>query len=206
MTTLLAIDTSSFAYAAVLGRDGAVLASASHDDAADRTRQLIAVIDEVLGESRGSLSAIAVIVGPGSYAGLRVGISTAQGLALALGIPVLGVSTFDAVQHVSGLRDGLLIHPAGRGQFACQAVAGGELHAGFEVRDPADLSGATAGERASSVGGTEVRAMDRAMAALSLATARVERGDIVSGADAIYLREPHITVSRRKQTAQTTGE
>lgn len=206
MSTILAIDTSSFAYAAVLGRDGAVVASAGHDDAADRSRQLIAVIDEVLGESRGSLSAIAVIVGPGSYAGLRVGISTAQGLALALGIPVLGVSTFDAIQHASGLRDGLLIHPAGRGQYACQAVVAGELQPGFEIRDPSDLPGETAGEGAGATGGHDVNAMDRAIAALAIATGRAERGDIVSGADAIYLREPHITVSRRKQTAQTTGE
>ncbi len=205
MSTILSIDSASFAYSAVLGRDGAVVAQVTHDDAASRTRQLISVVDEAIGESRNSLDAIAVVVGPGSYAGLRVGIATAQGLALALGIPVIGVPTFAAILEASKLNDGVVIHPAGRGQFAVQPVADGKLVGTFAVHDPGDITATCAGEGAGDLGGTEVSSLGRALAALRIVTEQATAGALETGAEAIYLREPHITVSRRKQTAQIPG-
>lgn len=64
------------------------------------------------GVTLAQLSAIALVAGPGSFTGLRVGVAAAQGWALAMGKPVIGVPTLDALAsdaHVSGLRDVLVV-------------------------------------------------------------------------------------------------
>jgi len=61
---------------------------------------LFPMIDEVLAETAlapTDLTRIAVCTGPGSFTGLRVGISAARGLALALGVPSVGITRFEAV-------------------------------------------------------------------------------------------------------------
>jgi tRNA threonylcarbamoyladenosine biosynthesis protein TsaB len=56
-----------------------------------------------VGVGRADLKAVAVALGPGSWSGLRVGLSAAKGMALAAGLPILGVSTLDALAHQHGL-------------------------------------------------------------------------------------------------------
>jgi len=71
-------------------------AVAAGNDALERG---IAVIDEVLGRTRlADLSGIAVGTGPGGFTGLRISLAYAKGLAFAAGLPLAGVSSYDALE------------------------------------------------------------------------------------------------------------
>jgi tRNA threonylcarbamoyladenosine biosynthesis protein TsaB len=54
------------------------------------------------------LTLLAVSIGPGSFTGLRIGLSVAKGLSLATGLPVVGVPTLEAYAHTAGPRAGVL--------------------------------------------------------------------------------------------------
>src|SRR5262249_40249188 len=92
---LLAIDTST-RVASVALYDGRVLVETTWHAGRDHWRQLLQKIDEALrtlGRSVADLTAIGVAIGPGSFNGLRVGVSTAKSIALAKEIPIVGVET-----------------------------------------------------------------------------------------------------------------
>jgi len=78
---------------------------------------------EQQGLAPSALQAVAVSLGPGSFTGLRVGLSVAKGLAMALGIPVLGVPTLDAIAyaHSREVLPVCAVLPAGRGRW-CVAL------------------------------------------------------------------------------------
>ena len=62
--------------------------------------RLMPALDHILRDSsvdKGELDGIAISIGPGSFTGLRIGLATAKGLALGLGIPLVGVPTLDAL-------------------------------------------------------------------------------------------------------------
>ncbi len=119
----IAIDTSTDTASLALVQDGEVLAELTWRCGQSHTTQLLPHLSHLLNQTKLSLqsaSAIIVAKGPGSYNGLRVGISTAKGLALSLGIPIVGISTLEveAYQHAE---TGLPICPifnAGRGEIA----------------------------------------------------------------------------------------
>jgi tRNA threonylcarbamoyladenosine biosynthesis protein TsaB len=72
----------------------------------------VAMIEEVLGRAAqtvDSLDGIAVSLGPGSFTGLRVGLSTAKGICLGRGIPLVGVPTLDSMAQSIGYWDGLIV-------------------------------------------------------------------------------------------------
>ena len=106
---ILAFDTSTFtASAAVLdGRD--VLAESSAVLRATHSERLLPLVDEVLARSGVPLDAIeriAVGVGPGSFTGVRLGLATAKGLALATGIPLVGVTSLAALAAAAWCHEG----------------------------------------------------------------------------------------------------
>ena len=73
------------------------------DMARQQAERLMPLIEAVLLEAGicyRDLVRIGVGVGPGSFAGIRVGVSAARGLALSLGIPAVGISGFDVLSHV----------------------------------------------------------------------------------------------------------
>ena len=97
---LLALDTST-AYASIaLTHDDAILAELTWRVENRHSSELLPRVEETLRARRvtpGQLDAIAVALGPGSFNGVRAGVATAKGLALALDIPVVGVPTLDVM-------------------------------------------------------------------------------------------------------------
>ena len=99
---LLAIDTAtSLCAACVYDRGtGAELGREVLDIGKGHAERLIGVIESALeraGLAYADLDRIGVSIGPGSFTGVRVGVATARGLALALGIPAVGVNTLEAL-------------------------------------------------------------------------------------------------------------
>lgn len=97
---VLALDTSAAVAVTLLADDGAVLAARIVHEERRHAEQLAPMIAEVLadtGTDRSELTAIVVGTGPAPFTGLRVGLVTARTLGLALGIPVLGVCSLDAI-------------------------------------------------------------------------------------------------------------
>ena len=77
--------------------------------AGSHARTLLPLIDEVLaaaGVTLATVDLLAVSIGPGSFTGLRIGLAVVKGLALASGIPVVGVPTLEAYARALGPRSG----------------------------------------------------------------------------------------------------
>ncbi len=98
MPLLLNLETATQICSAALSADGTLLGlRESHSDKA-HSRQLAVFIRELLTENDlevPELDAVAVSMGPGSYTGLRIGVSTAKGLAYGSDIPLIGIGTLD---------------------------------------------------------------------------------------------------------------
>ncbi|NTU83143.1 MAG: tRNA (adenosine(37)-N6)-threonylcarbamoyltransferase complex dimerization subunit type 1 TsaB, partial [Chloroflexales bacterium] len=120
---LLAIDTSTGLTGLALYAATGPRAECAWESGRNHTAQLLPQLDALLrhvGAARGDLRAVAVALGPGSWSGLRVGMSVAKGLALAGGMPLLGVSTLDALAYQHG-QPGAPVFPLirlGRERFA----------------------------------------------------------------------------------------
>ncbi|MDQ0420067.1 tRNA threonylcarbamoyladenosine biosynthesis protein TsaB [Peteryoungia aggregata LMG 23059] len=105
---VLAIDTAGVDCAAAVfdSGSGKLLGRVSETIGRGHAERLMAMIDEALVEANLSLTdigRIGVTVGPGSFTGIRVGVAAARGLALALGVECVGVSTLEVLaQTTSG--------------------------------------------------------------------------------------------------------
>jgi tRNA threonylcarbamoyladenosine biosynthesis protein TsaB len=111
--TVLAFDSSGGGCSAAVLGDDRVLARESVAMLRGQAEHLVPMIARVMaaaGISFNDLELIGVTLGPGAFTGVRIGIATAQGLALATGVPALGLGSFEAV--AAAVPDDLL---AGRG-------------------------------------------------------------------------------------------
>lgn len=97
---ILAIDTSTRVSSVALVEDGRVIAELNQDTRLTHSERLMPQIKQLLDmaeKKRSDLTAIAVSIGPGSFTGLRIGMATAKTIAYALGIPIVGVPTMEAL-------------------------------------------------------------------------------------------------------------
>ena len=97
---ILALDTSSAAGSAAIVSDDRIVLERAGDPLRTHGERLPRELMTLLGDARADIHAIdrfAVAIGPGSFTGLRIGIATIQGLALAQGKLVTPVSTFEAL-------------------------------------------------------------------------------------------------------------
>jgi tRNA threonylcarbamoyladenosine biosynthesis protein TsaB len=123
---LLAFDTATDVATSALVADGEVLA-----ERVSVPRTLLADVDALLRETGTSTTEIEFLVagtGPGSFTGTRIGLAIARGLALALDVPVAGISTLDAL--ASGAPDAFPVVDARRHEVFVpgpRAVPAGEI-------------------------------------------------------------------------------
>lgn len=97
---ILALDGALARCSAAVLADGTVLAAAREDAARGQAALLPPMVDAVLaraGVAAATLSAVAVGVGPGGFTGLRAALALAEGIALAAGLPLIGVTTGEAL-------------------------------------------------------------------------------------------------------------
>ncbi|MFP5236617.1 MAG: tRNA (adenosine(37)-N6)-threonylcarbamoyltransferase complex dimerization subunit type 1 TsaB [Acidobacteriota bacterium] len=199
---ILGIDTCGPAGSVALGRVHAGALEVVEQVALEgRTYSatLVAAIGEVLasnGLQLGQIGCIVVVSGPGSFTGVRVGMSAAKGLAEGAGIPVIAVSRLEVLAHASGCTSAAL--DAHR-QEVFLRTEGRELLAGAAelraMRAPAEVAvcdEAAAGLLAQAWPAAEVLRVDPpdAAGALQLALPRVLAGDYddVAVLDGHYLR------------------
>jgi tRNA threonylcarbamoyladenosine biosynthesis protein TsaB len=99
---ILGIDTSTDNCSVGLVRDGLIIAANARLGRSMASEQLISLIDDLLSQqlSFKEIDAVAVSIGPGSYTGLRIGLSTAKGLALPARLPILPVPTMAVLERV----------------------------------------------------------------------------------------------------------
>jgi tRNA threonylcarbamoyladenosine biosynthesis protein TsaB len=102
MSVLLQIETATASCSVALARDGEFLAVKEVNERNIHAEVITRFIEEVVkecGVALANLDAIAVSAGPGSYTGLRIGISTAKGLCFALDKPLIAVDTLTAMAY-----------------------------------------------------------------------------------------------------------
>ncbi|WP_405292561.1 tRNA (adenosine(37)-N6)-threonylcarbamoyltransferase complex dimerization subunit type 1 TsaB [Algibacter sp. Ld11] len=112
-TFILNIETATTNCSVSIAKDGeTIVLKEDNDKSYSHAERLHVYIDEALKEAgidSVDLSAIAISKGPGSYTGLRIGVSTAKGLCFALGKPLISVPTLEALAYKVQLENGVIV-------------------------------------------------------------------------------------------------
>ncbi|MEO7272846.1 MAG: tRNA (adenosine(37)-N6)-threonylcarbamoyltransferase complex dimerization subunit type 1 TsaB [Vicinamibacterales bacterium] len=229
----LALDTTGRAGSVAVVRGHQVLAEISGDPAITHAARLPGDLMEVLAQAGLPLTAVdllAVAAGPGSFTGLRVGIAAMQGLAMAIGKPIVPVSTLDALAHVGTSPERPLVAAwldAQRGEvFAAWYEAGAVTPMREPIAVPpleaiATIAGLAAGRRIYFVGDGATRYAEPIVAALGqqadvassvprlasaiglMAAADPQRGVAPHAVAPLYVRRPDVEIARDRRMRQT---
>lgn len=227
---ILALDTTSRAGSVALIRDGTVIVefegSAAMTHGARLPSELMRACERS-GVTVTDLDLLAVAAGPGSFTGLRIGIATVQGLAMARGIRIVPVSTLEAIAAAAGETPPRVAAwmDALRGEVYAQvfeSVAGGRvrplvdaiaglpsqvLAAHTSVLEGAGFHGDGAGRysdeiRAAMGGAAHIAGTARPLAGAIglLAAANPDRGVLPHAVVPIYVRRPDVEITRDRKT------
>lgn len=104
MALILSIETGTDICSVALANDGELMALRESDEGRDHAKKVALFVDELLRETGvqpSDIDAIAVGKGPGSYTGLRIGVSFAKGMCYALDIPLIAIGSLDALTEVA---------------------------------------------------------------------------------------------------------
>ncbi|MEV7318884.1 tRNA (adenosine(37)-N6)-threonylcarbamoyltransferase complex dimerization subunit type 1 TsaB [Streptomyces sp. NPDC093970] len=208
---LLALDTATPAVTVALHDGAAVIASSSQVDARRHGELLLPAVDRVLAEAGVKLDAVTAIVtgiGPGPYTGLRVGLMTADTFGLALGVPVHGLCTLDALAYAADVEKGpfVVATDARRKEVYWATYADSRTRLTDPAVDrPADIAERVAGLPAVGAGAMlypdtfpVVHEPEHVSAAAlaSLAVERLAAGEELPAPRPLYLRRPDAQVPK----------
>ncbi|MEN9549352.1 MAG: hypothetical protein RIR12_1943 [Bacteroidota bacterium] len=111
MTYILNIDTALTHASICLANENEVVAYAENSNQKDHSQWLHVAIEEILSQQQitaAALSAIAVCIGPGSYTGLRVGLSAAKGLCYAINKPIITINNLLLTASIQSIASGII--------------------------------------------------------------------------------------------------
>jgi tRNA threonylcarbamoyladenosine biosynthesis protein TsaB len=218
---ILAVDTTTTRGSLAVVTEQGVAAESRSTTQEGHSRWLLSAVDAALrglGLEARDLEGFAVTVGPGSFTGLRVGMSSVQGLALAAGKPCVGVATLDllGLAGAGGAPTVAALVDAQRGEvfagiYDGEGRARGEHRVATVESLTADLEGEVAfvgdgalryrAEIEALVGGASFPEVDLFLAAglgrVAIEELRAGRGRAPGELRPLYLREPHIRKPRR---------
>jgi tRNA threonylcarbamoyladenosine biosynthesis protein TsaB len=221
---ILAIETATAASSVALGDDSGVVAMSSLRDARGHVEFVVPAVEFCFhraGWDPGELDAVAVDVGPGLFSGLRTGLATAQAIAGAVGVPLIGVGALDAVafEAATGRRRIWAVIDVRRGEVAVcpyRPVPGGVVRDGVvELCTPDEFRGMLQEDRSDMLVVGEHAALPEgslvgfhslktgrpehpsAAAVLAIARTRLARDDVPHPEDVrpAYLRDPDVTIN-----------
>jgi len=218
---IAAVDTTTARGSVALWRGGDVVAELRLDTEASHSEHLLPGLEsllDALGVGPGEVDAFAVTTGPGSFTGLRVGLATVQGLALARGRPCLGVGALDVLAaRIQGAADRLVaVMDAFRGELyyrvydgearalaepglAAPEVLAGSLPEGLALVGDGVLAQGEALRQLLPAAAFPARSLFLAGTLARLAAPALQRGEGVPAAELrpLYIRPPTIRKATR---------
>jgi tRNA threonylcarbamoyl adenosine modification protein YeaZ len=207
---LLALDTATPAVTVALHDGTDVVAASSQVDARRHGELLLPAVDRVLAEAGARLAAVTAIVvgtGPGPYTGLRVGLMTADTFGLALGVPVHGLCTLDALAYAADVEGPFVAATDARRKEVYWARYEDTRTRVTDpaVDRPAEIAEVVAGLPAVGAGALlypdtfpDARAPEHVSAAAlaALAAERLAKGEELEAPRPLYLRRPDAQVPK----------
>ena len=206
MSLILAIETGTDICSVGIAKDGELLSLRESDEGRDHARKVGVFVDELLRETDiapDELDAVAVGKGPGSYTGLRIGVSFAKGLCYGLQKPLVAVGSLDALAEVAreDYEAGILAVDDWSNALLCPMVDAGSFAAFRGLGRPFVIFGSGARKCAGILSDAvcvEVTPSARGLARLAQQALDEGRTEDIAYFEPFYLKDFVVTTSRKK--------